>query len=103
MNSSDSDQQHEHLRSQLLLSREAARGLGSFSAESVNALLRKLASKLESATDQLLAANQLDLDRMDQDDPRYDRLLLNAERIAAIAQDLRNVAALPTPVGEVLE
>jgi glutamate-5-semialdehyde dehydrogenase len=51
----------------------------------------------------LLAANLLDLARMDPDDSRYDRLLLNEQRSAGIAQDLRNVAALPTPVGAVLE
>ena len=38
-----------------------------------------------------------------QADPKYDRLLLNPERLSAIAQDLRNVAALPAPVGEVLQ
>ena len=44
-----------------------------------------------------------DLARMPQDDPKYDRLLLNPERLADIAHDLRSVAALPSPVGEVLQ
>lgn len=36
-------------------------------------------------------------------DPRCDRLMLTRERICAIANDLRNVAALPSPVGQILE
>ncbi len=40
---------------------------------------------------------------MPESDPKHDRLLLNSERLADIANDLRCVAALPTPVGEVLE
>ena len=40
---------------------------------------------------------------MPESDPKYDRLLLNSQRLADIAQDLRNVAALPSPVGELLE
>ena len=40
---------------------------------------------------------------MDPADPKYDRLLLNPGRLAAIAADLRKVAALPCPLGEALE
>jgi glutamate-5-semialdehyde dehydrogenase len=40
---------------------------------------------------------------MPEDDPKYDRLLLNPERLQAICNDLRCVGALPSPVGEVLE
>lgn len=91
------------LRPELLATRAAARQLAGCSAETVSEVLRQLADRLEGATAEILAANALDLQRMDPDDPRYDRLLLDEGRIAAIAQDLRNVAALPSPVGEVLE
>ena len=50
-----------------------------------------------------LQANLSDLSRMPESDPKYDRLLLNSQRLADIAHDLRCVAALPSPVGEVLE
>jgi glutamate-5-semialdehyde dehydrogenase len=40
---------------------------------------------------------------MDPADPRYDRLLLDEGRLEGIAADLRRVANLPTPLGEVLE
>jgi len=99
----DTNQQHRLLQQQLLRTRAAARGLGSRSADSVTAVLNLLADKIESAADELLLANQLDLQSMDRQDPRHDRLLLNSDRIAAIAQDLRNVAALPGPVGEILD
>ncbi|HKX56349.1 MAG TPA: glutamate-5-semialdehyde dehydrogenase [Xanthomonadales bacterium] len=101
-NPTDKAQQVD-LRPALTAIREAARKLANCSAASIESLLLRLADRLEAATLQLLAANQLDLLRMDPDDPRYDRLLLDEQRIAAIAQDLRNVAALPSPVGEVLE
>jgi len=96
-------QQRERLQQELLLTRSASRGLGNCHSKAINAVLNQLASKLERSADELLAANRMDLDLMDPDDPRYDRLLLNADRISAIAQDLRNVAALPNPVGEVLD
>ncbi len=91
------------LRAHLLATREAARQLAGCSAATTATILRQLADRLESATAEMLAANALDLQRMDPADPRYDRLLLDEDRIAAIAQDLRNVAALPSPIGEVLE
>ncbi|MCC6459306.1 MAG: glutamate-5-semialdehyde dehydrogenase, partial [Saprospiraceae bacterium] len=53
--------------------------------------------------DHLLAQNALDLARMDPADPKYDRLLLDAGRLAAIAADLRRVAALPSPLHNILE
>ena len=66
-------------------------------------VVRELAARARKATADLLKANRRDLDRMDPTDPKYDRLLLNEERIEAIASDLERVADLPTPVGEVIE
>ena len=51
----------------------------------------------------LLAANALDLSRMDKADPRYDRLQLSEARLRDIARDLRCVAALPSPLGRTLK
>ncbi|HET6564583.1 MAG TPA: glutamate-5-semialdehyde dehydrogenase [Xanthomonadales bacterium] len=103
MNPSTDSQQAMDLRPELLATREAARKLAAASPAAVQPVLMRLADRLEEATPALLTANRLDLQRMDLADPRYDRLLLNEERITAIAQDLRNVANLPSPVGEVLE
>ncbi len=71
--------------------------------QKIREVLLDLADQTMSARAEILAANQRDLARMDETDPKYDRLLLNHERLAAIADDLRNVAALPSPGGEVLE
>lgn len=65
-------------------------------------IVQEIADNLEKNIPQILAANQKDLEKMSSDDPKYDRLLLNEERINAIASDARNVSKLPNPAGEVL-
>ncbi len=65
-------------------------------------LLNDLAEQVLAQQEFILAENQKDLDRMDDTDPKKDRLLLNEERIAGLAQSLRDVAQLPDPSGEVL-
>jgi len=49
----------------------------------------------------VLEANERDLARMNPDDPKYDRLKLTKERLEGMAADMRQVAALPSPVGVV--
>ncbi|WP_439181683.1 glutamate-5-semialdehyde dehydrogenase [Carboxylicivirga taeanensis] len=80
-------------------SREMVRMSAAVSAE----VLTDLSEQLKASTDNILKANLKDLERMDESDPKFDRLQLTAERIEAIANDLVNVAQLPCPVGEVLE
>ena len=71
--------------------------------DQVDELLIYLAGLLEKNTQQMLMANQKDLDKMSMSDPKYDRLKLTVERIADISADMRNVASLPSPIGRVLE
>ena len=52
--------------------------------------------------DFIIEENKKDLALMDKSDPKYDRLLLTAERIEGIAADMRNVAGLPSPLDRVL-
>ena len=66
------------------------------------ALLR-VADAIEAQAAQLLAANAEDLARMDPQNPLCDRLRLTPERIAGIAADMRQVAALPSPLGRILD
>lgn len=66
-------------------------------------VLLNLAIRTEASIETLLCANRLDLQKMEKTDPRYDRLMLTAERISAIAADLRNVATMESPIGEILE
>lgn len=88
---------------QLSTTRQAARKLVQLSNEDINAILNRVADAAILHTPELLAANQLDLERMDPADPKYDRLLLNPKRLEDIAQDIRKVADLPSPLGRVLE
>lgn len=83
--------------------REAGRQLALIPAQKINEVLLAIADRILTDTDQLLQANQQDLDRMDPTDPKYDRLKLTAERLAGIASDMRHVAGLPSPLGRVLK
>lgn len=69
----------------------------------INQLLNGVADATIASSDYLLAENQKDLARMEKSDPRYDRLKLTEERLRNIAADIRRVASLPTPLGEVLQ
>lgn len=71
-----------------------------------NRWLLESAARLVAATDEIIAANALDLAAAPGyglDAAAIDRLRLDAPRIAAIAQGLREVAALPDPIGEVID
>ena len=72
--------------------------------ERKNATLLAMADALEQEADSILAANELDLDaaRGTVSDVMLDRLALSRDRIAGMAQGIREVAQLPDPVGQVL-
>ena len=80
----------------------ASRALAAVAPATIDALLRDLADATVAQTDFILAENAQDLAKMPATDPRHDRLRLTPERLQAIAQDLRNVAGLPSPLGTVL-
>ena len=79
--------------------KEASRTLMLLTDEQRNDVLLKIAECAEAEAAKLLAANALDLQKLEPNDPLYDRLLLTKERIQGIAADLRNVAKLPSPLG----
>jgi glutamate-5-semialdehyde dehydrogenase len=81
--------------------RTAARNLN-ISAETINKVLEDLAAETIAQTDHLLTENKKDLDRMDTNNPNYDRLKLTAARIADIAKDTINVSKLTNPLGHTL-
>ncbi|MEB2782362.1 glutamate-5-semialdehyde dehydrogenase [Algoriphagus sp. C2-6-M1] len=83
--------------------KKAARKLTGLSNEKVNQVLHNLAISAVENTDFLLVENQKDLDRMEKDNPMYDRLLLTEERIQNIAGEIIQVSALPSPLHHVLE
>ena len=82
--------------------RAAAPRVGELSTERKNALLLAMAAAVELQVESILAANRSDLEQSGLRDALRDRLLLTPERIAAMARGVREVAALPDPVGETL-
>ena len=90
---------------ELLLQAKRAKGaLALADAEAKNRALGAMADELEKQADQILAANALDLEAAKGmiSDVMLDRLALSRERISGMARGVRDVAALPDPVGRVL-
>jgi glutamate-5-semialdehyde dehydrogenase len=80
----------------------ASRKLNLIEDEKVTQILLELAKQAEANIDFILAENQKDLVRMSSEDPKYDRLKLTPDRIKGIVNDIRNVAGLDSPVGNIL-
>jgi glutamate-5-semialdehyde dehydrogenase len=80
----------------------ASRKLNLISVERINSVLADVAGAAIENTDFILNENLKDLSRMDPADPKYDRLMLTADRIKGIAADIQNVVSLPSPLGRVL-
>jgi glutamate-5-semialdehyde dehydrogenase len=85
--------------------RDAARVLATASRAAKDAALLAVADALVAAEDRILEANRADLDRGAAEALAaglLDRLRLDGDRLAAVADAVRAVAALPDPVGEVV-
>ncbi len=82
----------------------ARRALLRSSSKQKDAALHAMADRLWASRDRILAANALDLDaaRGKIGEVMLDRLALTEERIAAMAEGVRQVAELPDPVGRTL-
>lgn len=80
----------------------ASRSLSILAPELINEILLKVADAAIANREFILGENKKDVDKLDVSDPNYDRLLLTPQRIEGIASDLRNVAALQSPLGRVL-
>ena len=86
--------------------RKAARKLALAAPEQKNRALLAAAASLRAKTPELLAANALDMAQARTKNlaaAMLDRLLLDEKRIASMAQSLEDIAALPDPVGRLLE
>jgi glutamate-5-semialdehyde dehydrogenase len=86
------------------LAREAAAALALATTAQKNAALEAMAKRLEARTGAILEANKNDIDAArgkGRDEAFIDRMALNEPRVAAMAKGLRDIAALPDPVGEV--
>jgi len=70
-----------------------------------NNAIKAMAEALVNSTEEILAANKLDVERAKGNisDVMIDRLMLTAERIKAMADGMNEVVALPDPVGSIIE
>ena len=85
--------------------RVAARALAQMSTERKNAGLFAMADQLCASANTILQANGKDVEKATTDQlslPIIDRLKLDGKRIQAMADDIRQVAALEDPVGKVI-
>src|SRR4051794_12371677 len=86
--------------------RAASRRLAALPTAEKDAALHRIADALEARTAEIVEANARDLEAGRENglsDALLDRLALDADRIDAIAAQVRDIAALPDPVGEVLD
>src|SRR6476469_1736614 len=89
-----------------LAARAASRTLATMSTADKDAALLRVADALEERAPEILEANARDLEAGREaglSDALMDRLALDPARIAAIADAVRSIAALPDPVGEVID
>ncbi len=91
------------IKQQLQNALDAAGKLNLVEHQQIVAVLNELAVQARVNTNFILEENQKDLDRMNPDDPKFDRLKLTAARIEGIAADIENVANLENPVGKLLK
>jgi glutamate-5-semialdehyde dehydrogenase len=90
-------------REKIERARKTAALLAQFSTKQKNSLLLQMADAIEGHSAEILAANEQDLALANLPGAMRDRLLLNALRISEMAAAVRDVAALPDPVNEVVE
>ncbi|HTP37370.1 MAG TPA: glutamate-5-semialdehyde dehydrogenase [Methyloceanibacter sp.] len=87
------------------LAREAAGALALASTEVKNRALEAMAARIEANAQKVLDANVQEIDAArakGRDQAFIDRLMLDKARVAAMAKGIREVAALPDPVGQVM-
>jgi glutamate-5-semialdehyde dehydrogenase len=103
------EQSHASIEPMMLymgrLAREAARELALATTAQKNAALEAMAARLEARADAILEANRNDVEAArgkGRDDAFVDRLMLDQSRVVGMAKGLREIAALPDPVGQAI-
>ena len=93
------------MKTMLNAAKAAKFSVTALTTEQKNAALEAMAQALIDNQDTILAANAMDIENATGKVPQVmlDRLLLTADRIAGMAKGIREVAALPDPVGHLLE
>ena len=95
----------ETTQEQLALAKSAKKSINTASTALKNQALEAMASQLLKATEEILTANQVDMEaaRGKISEVMLDRLFLDQERIAGMAEGIRALIDLPDPIGEVLD
>ncbi|SHE37593.1 glutamate-5-semialdehyde dehydrogenase [Pedobacter caeni] len=92
----------ETIESQLINAKKARYSIASLSDNDRQEILIRLAKVIAGKSAEIITENLKDLQKMPDTDPKKDRLLLNEARILALAESLRDVAALPDPTNQLL-
>ena len=96
----------EELEAKGRAAKAASRRLAYLTTDIKNKALYNIADDLLARKNEILAANQTDYkegEASGMNAALLDRLMLDSDRLEAIAGDVRAVAALPDPVGEILD
>jgi glutamate-5-semialdehyde dehydrogenase len=80
----------------------ASHKLSQLSTATIQSVLDQLAQALIVHAEEIIEANTKDLARMDPNDAKYDRLLLDKSRLHVIAEECKKIAGLTSPLGEII-
>jgi glutamate-5-semialdehyde dehydrogenase len=100
------DKEIENLEAKGRAARHASHRMAYIGADIKNLALNNIADDLLKKQNDILAANKLDYEdgkKSGLSEALLDRLMLDADRLAAVAADVKTVASLPDPVGETFE
>src|SRR5690606_13050022 len=91
-----------NIKQQLVQARHAKKAIGTLALSQKKKLLQAISHLLATHQDKVIDENKTDLERMETQDAKYDRLMLTGERIRALAGSVIDVANLEDPTGKVL-
>ncbi|HMI02012.1 MAG TPA: glutamate-5-semialdehyde dehydrogenase, partial [Pedobacter sp.] len=92
----------ESIQEQLINAKNARKSISGLNDAEKQQILRRLAAVITTHTDEIIAENVRDRQKMDPADPKLDRLVLNAERIAGLSESLIDVSNLADPTNVLL-
>jgi len=92
----------ENIQDILKRAAQSTKVIQSLSEENKKAVLHNLSHRLKTSKEAIIASNVLDLEKMDDADPKKDRLKLTSERIDDLSSSLETIAELPNPANQIL-